>query len=236
MGDFWLVLIERFMDFFKRKQIFLDSESVAEQLRSARQRKNFKLEEIAKKLNINYEYLKALERGEYEKLPEGLYGKNFLREYCIFLGLDYDDLVKIYLEEKNLSSQEERKNLFSKQVAKNRYFWAMPKVVRGVIIAIIISACFIYLGFRLNKIISPPILQVYQPPEFFNTKDYWVKVQGKTEKEAKVTINNESILSDGQGNFSLIVNLKNGLNTITITAYKKYSKSSTITRQILVKD
>ena len=74
---------------FKSNKILLDSETVAERLRGARQAKNIKLEEAAKKLNISYKYLRALERGEYDKLPAGVYGKNFLREYAFFFGFSH---------------------------------------------------------------------------------------------------------------------------------------------------
>ena len=74
------------MNLFKSNKIYLDSETVSEQLRSSRQAKKLKLSFIAKKLNINEKYLAALEKGEYKELPHGVYGKNFLREYALFLG------------------------------------------------------------------------------------------------------------------------------------------------------
>ena len=60
-------------------------------------------------------------------------------------------------------------------------------------------------------------------------------MSGKTEAEVKVVINNEIILCDIYGNFTKSVNLKNGLNIITITASKKYGKSKTIIKEVLVK-
>lgn len=223
------------MSLFKTNKIFLDSETVAEQLRSARQSKNLKLKKVAKELNINYKYLKALEKGEYEKLPEGIYGKSFFREYVLFLGLNYNELVKTYLIEKSIFEPGGQKQLFSKQIVKSKYFWAIPKIIKNIIIASIIAICFLYLGYRLNKVITPPTLFIDNPPEFLITKEYSVQISGKTESEAKVVINNEPILSDANGNFAKVVNLKNGINTINITAYKKYSKSNTVIRQILVK-
>ncbi|MFH1582819.1 MAG: helix-turn-helix transcriptional regulator, partial [Candidatus Falkowbacteria bacterium] len=106
------------MNIFKSNKIYLDSELVSEQLRSARQAKKIKLSLIAKKLNINEKYLEALEKGEYEKLPHGVYGKNFLREYALFLGLDYKKLAADYETEINIVEPKRQKELFSKQVIK----------------------------------------------------------------------------------------------------------------------
>ncbi|MDO9399826.1 MAG: helix-turn-helix domain-containing protein [bacterium] len=221
---------------FVSNKLFLDSETVAEQLRRARQNKKIKLEQVAKKLNINYKYLNALEKGDYDKLPKGVYCKNFLKEYSIFLGLNYSELVVAYELEANVYQPREEKEVFSKQLAKKQYFWSMPKVIKNFLIIIVVAICFAYLGFRLNKIIVAPDLLITSPVDNFITQQSVIEVLGKTEAEAGITINNETILSDIHGNFSKTVNLKNGLNVITITASKKYSKSRTIVKQVLVKE
>ncbi|MBU0647059.1 helix-turn-helix domain-containing protein [Patescibacteria group bacterium] len=221
---------------FVSNKLFLDSETVAEQLRRARQEKKIKLEQVAKKLNINYKYLNALEKGDYDKLPKGVYGKNFLKEYSNFLGLDYPELVATYELEVNVYQPREEKEVFSRQLAKKQYFWSMPKVIKNFLIIIVIVICFVYLGVRLNKIIVAPDLLVLSPADNFITQQSIVEVRGKTEVEVEVTINNEIILSDVYGNFSKMINLKNGLNIITIKASKKYSKSKIIVKQVLVKE
>lgn len=220
---------------FKSNNISLGAESVAEQLIKARQGKKLKLKDAAKKLNINYKYLKALEKGEYNKLPTGVYGKNFLREYALFLGLDYNELVKIFKQEKGIYQNPRQQKLFSKQAAKWHHFLAMPKIVKSGIVIAVTVIFFIYLGFSLKKIISPPNLYVYSPMENFITEKKLVQVSGETEAEAHVIINGEQILSDAVGQFFKIVNLKNGINIITITACKKYGRDNIVVRQVLVK-
>ena len=221
---------------FKSSKIFLDSETVAEQLHQARQAKKLKLKPVAQKLKINYRYLKALEKGDYQKLPDGIYGKNFLREYAQFLGLDYQSLLAAYDLEKKFLTAGQQQQLFSRKIVKKRYLLIFPKLVKNLLIALVIIVCFIYLGFRVSKILASPILFIYQPAENLITTKNIIEVTGKTEKEVKITINDEAILTDTNGNFSKIINLKNGLNLINITASKKYGHEKTITRQVLVKD
>ncbi|MDP2708836.1 MAG: helix-turn-helix domain-containing protein [bacterium] len=220
---------------FKSNKIYLDGETVAERLRGARQAKKIKLNQAAQKLNIQRRYLDALEKGEYGKLPHGVYGKNFLREYAFFLGLDYKILAKDYESEIKLLEPRRQAELFSKQVIKKRYFLAMPKIFKNIFIFIIISVCFIYLGYRVNKIISPPPLTVISPAADMITEHDSLTVAGKTEAEANLLINGETVLTDKSGGFSKTVNLKNGVNIITVSANKKYSRANTIIRQILVK-
>jgi len=224
------------MILFKSRKISLGSESVAEQLRQARQAKKLKLAEIAKKLNINHKYLKALEKGEYNKLPTGVYGKNFLREYAFFLGLNYDELVEIFESEKIIFKNKGQQELFSKQKVRKRYFLAVPKIIKGAIIVIITVILFIYLGFGLKRVISPPDLIIYSPAENIITEEKNIQVIGQTDPEALVIINGEQVLSDSKGEFSKIINLQDDINIITITASKKYGRDKTIERQVLVKE
>lgn len=224
------------MILFKTNKIYLDSETVAEQLRSARQAKKLKLYQAAKKLNINEKYLAALEKGEYKELPDGVYGKNFLREYALFLGLNYKKLAKDYDAEINLTEARAQKNLFSRQIVKARYLWTMPKIFKNIFIFLIISVCFIYLGYRVNKIISPPLLIINYPSAKLTTSQTSLEIIGRTEAEASLTINDQTVLTDKNGGFSQTISLKNGLNIITITASKKYSRGNTVVRQVLVKE
>ena len=224
------------MVLFKSNKIYLDSELVSEQLRSSRQTKKLKLAQIAKKLNINEKYLAALEKGEYDKLPHGVYGKNFLREYALFLGLDYKKLAADYETEINIIEPKRNKELFSKQVIKKRYLLAMPKILKNILIFLTICVCFIYLGYRINKIISPPVLIIDNPVADLTTDQNSLEVTGRTEAEASLIINGQAVLTNKNGSFSQSISLKNGINIITITANKKHGRNNTVIRQVLVKE
>jgi transcriptional regulator with XRE-family HTH domain len=221
---------------FKSQKIFLDSETVSEQLRAARQAKNLKLEDVSQKLNISQKYLKALETGETSKLPAGIYGKKFLKEYAVFLGLDYDDLEESFQKELETMESSARNDLFSRQVARARYFLAMPKIIKSLIIIIIITVCFLYLGVALKKIVSPPYLIVENPPKNLITKEKTIKIIGATEAETQVIINGKQVLSDSNGRFAEQISLKEGVNIITITARKKHGREAVIKRQVLVRE
>lgn len=223
------------MALFKKNKIYLDSETVAEQLRSARQAKKLKLFEAAKKLNISEKYLDALERGEYKELPRGVYGKNFLREYALFLGLDYKNLSRDYETETDVLEPKTQKDLFAKQIVKARHLWAAPKIFKNVLVFLVIAVCFAYLGYRVNKIISPPLLIISRPAASLVTNQAVLEVAGRTEAEASLTINGQTVLTDKNGDFFQAISLKSGINIIIITANKKYGRAKTVTRQVLVK-
>jgi len=229
---------------FTKDKILSDNEIIAQQLRGARSAKKLKLKEISARINVNQKYLKALERGEFNKLPSGIYGKNFLKEYAIFLGLDHKDLTKLYQvnnDESALDANQPGKNkktaYFSKQVIKGRNFLVFSKIVKGIIIVLIVAVCFTYLGLCLNKIVSEPEITIVEPPDNLVTKDNFINIIGTTNSEVQVTINGEAVtLLEDKGGiyFSKKINLKSGVNTVIIVAKKKYSRETIIKKQILL--
>lgn len=221
------------MNSFTTNKIFFDAETVAEQLRSARQERGLKLEKISKELNINIKYLTALEKGSFDLLPAGVYGKNFLREYAIYLRLDYRPLIKMFENEVVGIKQKNEQELFSKQVVTVKHFLLMPKIIKNLIITFLVVICLIYLSYSLSKIVSPPNLVINTPPDNTITKSSSVLVSGSTEGETQLVINEQPVIIDKQGRFNEEVNLKKGINIITITAQKKYGRSKTEKRQIL---
>jgi cytoskeletal protein RodZ len=221
---------------FKHNKIFLDSETVSERLRLARQARGLKAEKVAERLNINPRYIDALEKGDFEKLPKGIYAQNFLREYALFLNLDYNELKKIFEKELEVGEEPLSKKPFPRQVAKRHYFLAVPKMIRNLIIFITILVCFTYLGLAMKKNFSQPSLYVESPAENLITSQKTVEINGRTEAESQIIINGEPVLSDSAGRFSERVNLKEGINIITITAKKKYGRENTVKRQVLVKE
>ncbi len=217
---------------FQVNKIIDSAEEMAVRLRQAREEKGISRQEAAEKLNINIRYLVALEEGRLPELPPGLYGKNFLRRYSEFLGLEAKELLNLYNQATN-KSQPVKTKLFAPKTPKTPL--ALPKIIKGAIIAFLIFLCLGYLGYYVNNITKPPKLIITQPPTDITTNKNYVIVQGLTEEETNITINGEKVLPTEIGNFSKKINLKEGINTIVIVAQKKYSRQKIITRKILVK-
>lgn len=221
------------MPIFERKQIFLDEESVAEQLRRTRQARGIKVEEAARRLKIQTRYLEALEKNRYALLPKGVYGRNFLREYAIFLGLDPAPLLERFSREVG-GKRAPDGELFDRQVVSRRHLLALPQLLRNAIIGVLIIACLGYLGFLLKKIFEPPFLRVDYPPDNLKTAEERLEISGQSEPETDITMNGQSVLADKQGIFKREIYLSEGLNTLTITAKKKYGRTASVSRQVLV--
>lgn len=206
-------------------------ENLGDKLRQARLFKNLKIETIAKKLNIRQEYLIALEEEQYDKLPNGLYGKNFLKEYVFFLGLKPQEFLEFWHQE---NEAETATNPFQQKIIKKSQFLIFPKIIKNILISLAVLICFLYLFFYFKKIVLPPSLVVTQPAKNLVIKENFLLITGQTEKEAEVKINGELVLNNHNGLFSQNVNLRKGINSLVIKSKKKYSREEIVTRQILV--
>ncbi len=70
--------------------------NIGEYLKNTRKAKNFSIEDVAEATGIRAQYLDALEKGEYTKIPGDVFIKGFIRNYGNYLGVDGNDLVEQY--------------------------------------------------------------------------------------------------------------------------------------------
>lgn len=66
---------------------------VGADLRAARVRHGYSLQEVSSRLRIQLDYLEAIEAGQFEALPGPAYAIGFLRSYANALGVDGEDVV-----------------------------------------------------------------------------------------------------------------------------------------------
>jgi cytoskeleton protein RodZ len=70
-----------------------------ERLRRAREKAGLSIEELSSRTKIQISLLEAIEAGNFERVPGGLFVRGFLRAYAREVGLDPEGVVTQYLEE-----------------------------------------------------------------------------------------------------------------------------------------
>ena len=93
-------------------------------LRQTREEKQVTLEELAEKTKIRKAYLEAIEGGDQDVLPDEVYVRGFLRIYAKVLGIDPDEVIRMYDQgEQELQIQQannQRQSLLEKRRARRR--------------------------------------------------------------------------------------------------------------------
>ena len=77
------------------------SARLGELLQEARHNKGLELSDVAEVTHVRKEYLKALDEGRYQELPEDVYTRNFVRLYAQAVGLDEAKLLQLYKQERH---------------------------------------------------------------------------------------------------------------------------------------
>jgi cytoskeletal protein RodZ len=65
-------------------------------LATVRRNRGISLEEIAESTKISMRSLKAIECGEFKKLPGGIYNTNYIRQYAQAIEFDESELLAYY--------------------------------------------------------------------------------------------------------------------------------------------
>lgn len=114
-------------------------ESVGEFFRQVRETKGLTVDEVASKTRIRTDFIKALEDGNYAKLPDQVFARGFVRSYARSLGLDEEDAIHRFVESAGAfyEKQGERERLRQRQVEEERRRKSNRKAV-GIAIAVAI--------------------------------------------------------------------------------------------------
>jgi cytoskeletal protein RodZ len=65
-------------------------------LASIRQNRGVSLEQIAESTKISIRWLRAIEHGDFRKLPGGVYDTNYIRQYAKAIDFDEAELLATY--------------------------------------------------------------------------------------------------------------------------------------------
>jgi cytoskeletal protein RodZ len=84
----------------------MDSDALGPRLKAAREARGLPLSEIAATTKIAPAALEALERGDYSRLPGGIYARAFIRAYAAQVGLDPETAVREFVGEVSALERE----------------------------------------------------------------------------------------------------------------------------------
>lgn len=130
--------------------------SVGDQLRVARERRGQGIFEIADILRIKADFLNALERGAYDRLPADAYVVGFLRSYAEYLGLDSVALRAAYRQE--ISGRAKMPQLSMPQPLPEGKTPHLLLILGGILLAIMIYATWYFSIAHDRAVVAPPPL------------------------------------------------------------------------------
>ncbi len=206
---------------------------VGQQLLEERIRKGLTLDEIAKATKIRKEFLLAIEKGEYHKLPSSAYVQGFVRNYIEFLGLPQRKMMALFRRE---FDDDKAFKVLPEGFAREDF--SLRKSLFGQT-ALFLTFAFLtllfYVLFQYRYAIINPPLEIYSPKEGFITSQQTITVSGKTDSNATVFINDQPASLDNEGKFTKDITVFPAKATIKIRVENRLKRQTIIERHIEVK-
>ena len=218
--------------FFKQKPI-APSKRVCLRLKEERQRLGVSLETLSEKTKISVKQLRALEECRFKELPSAtIYQKNFVKKYVEALKINSAPFLDQYQQEEEIKKEIKHPH----KVIKYNFFSHLPIIMRVMIIGLVVLLLIGYFGWQVKNIVDPPRLYIFTPLDGVVVSEQTIIVQGETDKEVAVDINGKDVMNSEDGKFKEEIDLKVGVNTITITAKKKHGKTTVETRRVVYRE
>ncbi|AZR72437.1 hypothetical protein BBF96_02930 [Anoxybacter fermentans] len=111
---------------------------IGQKLREAREEKGLSLKDISEKTRIRTIYLKAIEEGNFDKIPGIIYAKGFIKAYAQVVGLDPIELLK------ELQIQEDAPDLSEVTIMRHDSSKKIGKILIVLLILAILAAAFFF--------------------------------------------------------------------------------------------
>ena len=123
-------------------------EPIGEFFKQVRETKGLTIDEVAAKTRIRTDFVKALEDGNFAKLPDQVFARGFVRSYARSLGLDEEDAIHRFAQSAGAyyDKQAERERLRVRQAEEER-----KRQVNRKAVAIAIGLAILTLIFLLSR-------------------------------------------------------------------------------------
>lgn len=213
----------------------MKTKTIGEILREERERHRVTLQELAQETRIRLQYLKALELNEFEQLPAATFVKGYIKTYARLFGFDHQPLVALLRRDFKESAKGRLvPREFIKPLLKKRSLLQRPITMALLGLTLLLLTIAGYVGVQWYKLSQPPAITI-EVPEDDELVSARAVVEGYTELDAIVTVNDQPVALQSDGTFRTEIFLpREGLNTLTVKATDRRGKTSVLQRTVRV--
>lgn len=200
-------------------------------LKAARLKRGLTLESVEKETKMRVKFLRALEEGNLSTFHSLPYARGFLKNYSEFLGLDSALILALFRRE---TAGQIAQILPSGLVKEEPFFSVTPKRAMLLVAALIAASIIYYLFQEYRGFLGAPALTVERPQEEQVLSEGTIEVKGKADSDATILVNGEPVVLGKEGNFTKVIRIFKGEETIIVIAKNRRGKETTVRRQIKV--
>lgn len=211
--------------------------TAGEVLKNKREALGKDLGTVSADTKIQKGFIEHLENDRYEEFDSEVFLTGFLKIYSSYLGLDTKKILALY--RRSNPSKTPQKKISKKEIyTKKKIDLSIltPKTIITSILTLFLLTIFTYIGIQIYKFQTPPELEIAQPENESVVNNEEIEVKGITDKNNTVDVNGRTLEIGEDGSFNQTVELKEGVNIITIKAKKNNNTLETVeTRKVTLK-
>jgi len=207
---------------------------VGQKFQEARLRKDLSLNDVAQATKIKSNFLDAIEKGEYEKLPSVTYAQGFVRNYAKFLNMPEAETLALFRRE---FDEEKAIKVLPQGFSRSKDFSLSEfKLKQSLVLFFIgIFALLGYILFQYRGALVNPNVFISAPKENAIITSDTINVIGKTDPNATVFVDSFPVSVDNNGVFTKTIDVFPGKVTITVRVINKFGKETILKRNLQVK-
>lgn len=202
--------------------------SVGSILQKERLRQGLTMSQVEKKIKVREKFLKALEDNNWSYFSSYIYIVGIIKNYSEFLGLDEKKILAFFRREYG-----KKDDIRFKRKLSSSYLVSDTKRVVVLVLGTIFLFFFLYFGYQIFLYVSPPKVMILSPVKTVFKRENKVKIIGKTEKEASITIFGERVYQNKDGVFEYNFPLNQRINHITIEVVGANGKKTVMQKEFI---
>ncbi|MBQ1833265.1 MAG: helix-turn-helix domain-containing protein [Treponema sp.] len=181
-------------------------DSYGQQLKASREEQDLTIEDVEAKTSITRQYIEALENEENDVFPGEPYMIGFLKNYAEFLGLNPNEILKLY-QAKKIQESPIPVELLQKKKPK-----MLVPIIAGVIFLILVGIG-IYLYFFIHKM---NLQKAENERLLAETKKIHKYEFSGTPKEIRMYKGDQIIVPGKEGDGEIVLTVKGVLGDLTL--------------------
>lgn len=200
---------------------------IGEILKNARRQKGYSHKDLENITKIKVDFIQNIEEETWRELPSFPTVLGFIKSISGALMLDEKMTVAVFKRDYSL----DKPDVNPKKEIPSKPGWN-PRTTFFLGIGLVILIILSYLGFQYFSFISPPKVIIESPTDGQIVNGKTVKVFGSTQVDVKISVDNQPVLVDKDGKFSLDIGVSKDTQQIIVTAESRNGKITTISRKI----
>ncbi len=229
------ILQPTFMTSFKTRNTVAGT-SIGHRLKILRRSFGLTIDDVVYATRIRKPLLCAIERGAFCEIPEHFYRTIIVKTYSEYLGCSWDLLENEYKREVMYTAPNHHEAPTPKTTIQKKDLVVAPRLIKNITLGFGMIGAVAYLFFLAYGALQPPHLTVSNPPDNYESRGHSTVVEGAVPEGSDVSINGQRVLKRNDGTFRQEVILSPGVNIINVSAAKKYSKETVVTRKVLYQE